>query len=158
MTSSPQPALHFVAGFDGSPSSCNALHTACLLARDRRCDLTVVYVSHIPALADVAAPMVSLAARQNEQPVSDELKAVASSIVGNTDVQWTFEHREGSIATELLDVARKIDSDVTPYRRVLIVIGSAEQRHDQLLGAVPQHLAHQNHFGLLVVPNGEGRG
>lgn len=155
MNSPETPTLLLIVGFDGTPSSCSALETARNLATNPGARLDVVYVSHPGAVEAMGPPGAFAAARDNEGAVAVDLRDVAATIVtARGRVEWAFHYRVGSVAHELLMFAAEIEekAEDPADSRVLIIVGSADRRHDQLLSSVPRRLVRQNGIALVIVP------
>lgn len=93
-------------------------------------------------------------ARENLDQIEAELNTAAASMLTAAGSPWRFIRRDGDVARELLATAEEAEtSDDGAPRRVVIVVGSSDQRHDRWLGSVPRRLARQNRIALAVVPS-----
>src|ERR1700678_4723721 len=73
-------AIYAVVGFDGSASSLRALDAAAWLLNDRPGGMEVVYVAHVPAMADVdwtgeASAGVRRSLDDTARDLSDQVRA-----------------------------------------------------------------------------------
>jgi nucleotide-binding universal stress UspA family protein len=132
-----------VAGYDGSPSSRNALAYAAGVSWRLARPLVVVYV--IPGVycepltgQVIGAPR---ARAETERWIRGELEDVCGC--GGMEARVVMRH--GNPARELAAAADELSADA-------LVIGAPRQRWHQLCGSVPGWLARHAHCPVIVVP------
>lgn len=139
---------HVIAGFDGSDSSYAALKVARLITPPGH--LHVVFVGHLP-VTDGYSAQAFAAASDNLEEMARDLAEAARSALDMSAVDWTFQERHGNVAHELINFARElIDLEQS---EIIIVVGSADHLYDRIRGSVPQHLARQNEYQVVIVPS-----
>jgi nucleotide-binding universal stress UspA family protein len=90
------PGLRLVVGYDGSPPARRALDAAVRLLQGRAGHLTVLYVAHIPSMAELSADAVG-ELEQNFDDVDRELQAMAREQLRDFAPDWDFERRDGPV-------------------------------------------------------------
>jgi nucleotide-binding universal stress UspA family protein len=143
----PEAFLHLVVGYDGSPPARRALDAAILLLHGRTGRIDVVYVTHMPVVAEDPAAPVDIEPGQ----VAQELRAMAAGQLRDCGAAWEFEHRQGVAAQELGAAAEGI-GDANPDRFVMIVVGSSSSAIHRVAGSVAVHLGRHPPVPLLIVP------
>ena len=132
-----------VAGYDGSPSSRDALAWATGAARRSGGRLVVVFVIvAVPAIS-AATPVAMVAAEAQVEQAGALVGEVARELEGY-GVGWEFVVAHGDPAEELVRVAAALRADV-------VVVGRSLGVHI-LAGSVPRRLLHRAHRPVLVVP------
>jgi nucleotide-binding universal stress UspA family protein len=133
-----------VAGFDGSPSSRNALAYAAGLARRLARPLLVVHVSPPGIYCEPLTGQVIGTARdraETERWLLTELDEVCD----RTDIEVRIVTRRGNPARELAAAADEYSADA-------LVIGAPGHRWHHVAGSVSGWLARHAHCPVVVVP------
>ena len=154
----PDAPVYAVVGFDGSQASLRAVDAAARLLHDRPGGMEIVYVAHIPVVAntgldgqatvgmlqslDDAARELSLEVRKHLQ--SGHLRAAAQ--------RWHFQRRDGAVADQLIAAADELHQQHAPDAMVVIIVGRSEHGYHHILGSVPQALERHDHYPVLVIP------
>jgi nucleotide-binding universal stress UspA family protein len=150
--------VYAVVGFDGSASSLRALDAAVWLLNDRPGGMEVVYVAHVPAMADVAlAGEASAGVRQSlddaARDLSDQVRArLQASHLRAAAQHWHFQRRDGAIADNLIAAADQLRREHGPDAGVLLVVGRSEHGYHHVLGSVPSALERHVHYPVMVIP------
>jgi nucleotide-binding universal stress UspA family protein len=146
----PEPLL-IVVGFDASEPAVRALDAATRLLRGRTGSLHVVYVSPPPRVAELSAE----AASQMEAAYDDMAGKVSLETrerLRATEERWTFEHRHGGVAAQLMEAADHLTEQRGPGGYTVIVVGSSTHRIHHFVGSVPVALVRHAKVPLIVVP------
>jgi nucleotide-binding universal stress UspA family protein len=133
-----------VAGYDGSPSSRNALAYAAGVSRRLTRPLVVVYVTPGVYCEPLTGQVIGLprARAETEQWLLAELDQVCD----RSGLDVCVVTRRGNPARELAAVADQFSADA-------LVIGAPGQRWHQVMGGdVPGWLARHAHCPVIVVP------
>lgn len=133
-----------VAGYDGSPSSRNALAYAAGLSRRLARPLLIVYVTPPGIYCEPLTGQVIGAVRdrlETERWLLTELDEVCD----RTGIEVRVVTRRGSPARELAAAADEYGADA-------LVIGAPGHRWHQVAGSVPGWLARHAHCPVIVVP------
>jgi nucleotide-binding universal stress UspA family protein len=148
---SPIHELHLIVGFDGSPAATRALDTSArLLAVRPPGRITVVWVAQLTSTVRLSADAVEVVEHDFHQ-VAQELRAAAAERLGDTQVPWDFQWRQGSIAHELIAVAESVQA-ARPHDVVVIEVGSSSSLLHRMVGAVAVNLARHSPVPVTVVP------
>jgi nucleotide-binding universal stress UspA family protein len=145
-------ARHLIAvvGFDGSEPSLRALRSASDLISGRLGSLVVVFVAH-PSTSAAMSPYAQSEARLALDGEALESLADARALLGD-EGRWRFERRDGSIAEQLMAVARETADSYGSDTSVVVVVGKAAKSIHHLAGSVPVSLVRHEQFPVLVVP------
>jgi len=131
--------LHLIVGFDGSPAAMRALDTSArLLAVRPPGRMTVVWVAHLTSTVRLSADAL-------------ELRAAAAERLGDSQVAWDFQWRQGLIAHELIAVAESVQA-ARPDDVVVIEVGSSSSAMHRMVGSVAVNLARHSPVPVTVVP------
>jgi len=134
--------LHLIVGFDGSPAAMRALDTSArLLAVRPPGRITVVWVAHLTSTVRLSADAVEIV----------ELRAAAAARLGDSQVAWDFQWRQGLIAHELIAVAESVQA-ARPDDVVVIEVGSSSSAMHRMVGSVAVNLARHSPVPVTVVP------
>ena len=158
LTGRPDPLVYAIVGFDGSASSLRALDAAAWLLNDRPGGMEVVYVAHVPAVADVdltgeASAGVRQSLDDTARDLSDQLRArLQASHLRAGAQRWHFQRRDGAIADNLIAAADQLRREHGPDAGVLLVVGRSEHGYHHVLGSVPSALERHVHYPVIVVP------
>jgi nucleotide-binding universal stress UspA family protein len=133
-----------VAGFDGSPSSRNALAYAAGMARRLERPLLVVYVMPRDSYCEPLTGQVIGAARDRDE-IGRWLFAELNQVCDREGLQVRALIRCGTPARELAAAAAECGADA-------LVIGASSHAWHQLVGSVPGWLAKHVRCPLIVVP------
>ena len=147
----PVRELHLVVGFDGSPAATRALDTAArLLAVRPPGRMTVVWVAHLTSTVSLSADAVAIVEHDFDR-VAQELRAAAAGQLGNSQVPWDFQWRQGLIAHELIAVAESVQA-AQPDDVVVIEVGSSSSAMHRMVGSVAVNLARHSPVPVTIVP------
>jgi nucleotide-binding universal stress UspA family protein len=147
----PVRKLHLIVGFDGSPAATRALDTSArLLAVRPRGRITVVWVAHLTSTVSLSADAVAIVERDFDQ-VAQELREAAAGRLGDSQVLWDFQWRQGLIAHELIAVAESVQA-AQPNDVVVIEVGSSSSAMHRMVGSVAVNLAHHSPVPVTIVP------
>jgi nucleotide-binding universal stress UspA family protein len=146
----PGTELRLVVGYDGSPPASRALDTAVNLLRGRTGRIEVVYVAHMPSMAELSPGAVN-ELETNFDDVEQELRTLAGEQLRGHEMDWGFERRQGLIAEELIAAANDIRA-ADPHATLVIVVGSSSQVMHRVVGSVAVSLARHSPVPLVVVP------
>jgi nucleotide-binding universal stress UspA family protein len=132
-----------IAGYDGSPSSRNALAYAAGVSRRLARPLVVVHVTPGVYCEPLTGQVIGLprARAETERWLLTELDQVCD----RCDIEVCVITRRGNPARELAAVADQFSADA-------LVIGAPRQRWHQVAGSVPGWLARHAHCPVIVVP------
>lgn len=148
---SPVRELHLIVGFDGSPAAMRALETSARLLSVRPPGrITVVWVAHLSSTVSLSADAVAIVEHDFDQ-VANELQAVAAERLGDKQVPWDFQWRQGQIAHELIAVAEAVQA-ARPDDVVVIEVGSSSSAMHRMVGSVAVNLAHHSPVPVTIVP------
>jgi len=143
--------LHLIVGFDGSPAATRALETSArLLAVRPPGRITVVWVAHLTSTVRLSPDAVNIVEHDFDQ-VAQELRAAAAERLADSQVSWDFQWRQGSIAHELIAVAKSVLAD-HPHDVVVIEVGSSSSAMHRMVGSVAVNLAHHSPVPVTIVP------
>src|SRR6516225_5866967 len=147
----PVRGLHLIVGFDGSPAAMRALDTSArLLAVRPPGRMTVVWVAHLSSTVNLSADAVAVVEHDFDQ-VAEELRAAAAERLGDSQVPWDFQWRQGRIAHELVAVAKSVQA-ARPDDVVVIEVGSSSSVMHRMVGSVAVSLAHHSPVPITIVP------
>jgi nucleotide-binding universal stress UspA family protein len=147
----PLRELHLIVGFDGSPPATRALDTAArLLAVRPPGRMTVVWVAHLTSTVSLSADAVTIV-EHDFDGVAQELRAAAAEQLGNSQVPWDFQWRQGLIAHELIAVAESVQA-AQPDDVVVIEVGSSSSAMHRMVGSVAVNLARHSPVPVTIVP------
>jgi nucleotide-binding universal stress UspA family protein len=132
-----------VVGYDGSPSSRNALAYAAGVSRRLSRPLVIVHVTPGVYCEPLTGQVIGAprARAETEHWVRTELAEVCDC--RGVDVQVIMRH--GNAARELSTAAEELSADA-------LVIGAPRQRWHQVAGSVPGWLARHARCPVIVVP------
>ena len=143
--------LHLIVGFDGSPAAMRALDTSArLLAVRPPGRITVVWVAHLTSTGRLSADAVEIVEHDFDL-VAQELRAAAAERLGDSQVAWDFQWRQGLIAHELIAVAESVQA-ARPDDVVVIEVGSSSSAMHRMVGSVAVNLARHSPVPVTVVP------
>jgi len=133
-----------VAGFDGSPSSRNALAYAAGVSRRLSRPLVIVHVAPAVYCEPLTGQVIGVprARAETERWVRAELAEVCDECEV-AEVQVIMRH--GNAARELATAADELSADA-------LVIGAPRQRWHHVAGSVPSWLARHARCPVIVVP------
>ena len=140
-----------VVGFDGTEPALRALRSAADVLRQRPGRLDVVFVAHVPGTVALAAQAIS-AVREGLDTEERDLAKKADEILGDTDVKWRFQRRNGEIAAELLAAGKEELDSEGPSTKVVLVVGGSAHKIDRYLNSTPAKVIRQDRFEVFVVP------
>jgi nucleotide-binding universal stress UspA family protein len=147
----PLRELHLIVGFDGSPPATRALDTAArLLAVRPPGRMTVVWVAHLTSTVSLSADAVTIV-EHDFDGVAQELRAAAAEQLGNSQVPWDFQWRQGLTAHELIAVAESVQA-AQPDDVVVIEVGSSSSAMHRMVGSVAVNLARHSPVPVTIVP------
>jgi len=134
-----------IVGVDGTGDSRNALARAAELARAAGLTLVVVYVRHIPVLAEMSSMTIG-PARQNLDLIEAEARRASEEVLQGTGVDWEFVVRSGDPAHALMAMADDRSA-------AAIVVGGRPHNAalSGLTGSVDAALVHRFRGSVLIV-------
>ena len=132
-----------VAGYDGSPSSRNALAYAAGVSRRLARPLVIVHVSPGVYCEPLTGQVIGLPRARAE--TERWLLAELDEVCDRTGLQVRVSVRRGNAARELAAAADEFSADA-------LVIGAPGQRWHHVAGSVPGWLARHAHCPVIVVP------
>ena len=132
-----------VAGYDGSPSSRNALAYAAGVSRRLARQLVIVHVTPGVYCEPLTGQVIGAprARAETERWIRAELHEVCDC----TGMEVRVIMRHGNPARELAAAADELSADA-------LVIGAPQQRWHQICGSVTGWLARHAHCPVIVVP------
>ena len=83
--------------------------------------------------------------------VAEELRAAAAERLGDSQVPWDFQWRQGQIAHELIAVAESVQA-ARPGDIVVIEVGSSSSAVHRMVGSVAVNLARHSPVPVTIVP------
>jgi nucleotide-binding universal stress UspA family protein len=143
--------LVLVVGFDGTEPSLRALRSAADVLQQRPGRMDVVFVAHVPSTVALAAQAIS-AVREGLDTEERDLAKRTDEILGDTDVKWRFQRRNGEIAAELLAAGKEELDSEGPSTKVVLVVGGSAHKIDRYLNSTPAKVIRQDRFEVFVVP------
>jgi nucleotide-binding universal stress UspA family protein len=143
--------LVLVVGFDGTEPALRALRSAADVLQQRPGRMDVVFVAHVPSTVALAAQAIS-AVREGLDTEERDLAKRADEILGDTDVKWRFQRRNGEIAAELLAAGKEELDSEGPSTKVVLVVGGSAHKIDRYLNSTPAKVIRQDRFEVFVVP------
>ena len=143
--------LVLVVGFDGTEPALRALRSAADVLQQRPGRMDVVFVAHVPSTVALAAQAIS-AVREGLDTEERDLAKMADEILGDTDVKWRFQRRNGEIAAELLAAGKEELDSEGPSTKVVLVVGGSAHKIDRYLNSTPAKVIRQDRFEVFVVP------
>jgi nucleotide-binding universal stress UspA family protein len=143
--------LVLVVGFDGTEPALRALRSAADVLQQRPGRMDVVFVAHVPSTVALAAQAIS-AVREGLDTEEGDLAKKADEILGDTDVKWRFQRRNGEIAAELLAAGKEELDSEGPSTKVVLVVGGSAHKIDRYLNSTPAKVIRQDRFEVFVVP------
>jgi nucleotide-binding universal stress UspA family protein len=143
--------LVLVVGFDGTEPALRALRSAADVLQKRPGRMDVVFVAHVPSTVALAAQAIS-AVREGLDTEERDLAKRADEILGDTDVKWRFQRRNGEIAAELLAAGKEELDSEGPSTKVVLVVGGSAHKIDRYLNSTPAKVIRQDRFEVFVVP------
>jgi nucleotide-binding universal stress UspA family protein len=143
--------LVLVVGFDGTEPALRALRSAADVLQQRPGRMDVVFVAHVPSTVALAAQAIS-AVREGLDTEERDLAKRADEILGDTDVKWRFQRRNGEIAAELLAAGKEELDSEGPNTKVVLVVGGSAHKIDRYLNSTPAKVIRQDRFEVFVVP------
>jgi nucleotide-binding universal stress UspA family protein len=143
--------LVLVVGFDGTEPALRALRSAADVLQQRPGRMDVVFVAHVPSTVALAAQAIS-AVREGLDTEERDLAKKADEILGDTDVKWRFQRRNGEIAAELLAAGKEELDSEGPSTKVVLVVGGSAHKIDRYLNSTPAKVIRQDRFEVFVVP------
>jgi nucleotide-binding universal stress UspA family protein len=147
----PAHELHLIVGFDGSPAAMRALDTAVRMLKVRQpARLTVAWVAHLTSTVELSADAMAIVENDFDQ-VAQELRAAAAERLGDSDIAWDFQWRQGLIAQELTAMAESAQT-ARPDDVVVILVGSSSSLMHRMVGSVAVNLARHSPVPIIVVP------
>lgn len=138
------PGHPVVIGYDGSPSSRNALAYAVGMARRRAQPLLVVYVVPFGVYCEPMTGQVICAARERGELDSWLLKEL-EQVCDVEGIDVSVMARRGNAAKELAAAAASSNADA-------LVVGAPGHRLHHLAGSIPSWLARHARCPIIVVP------
>jgi nucleotide-binding universal stress UspA family protein len=140
----PDPGHPVVVGYDGSPSSRNALAYAVGLAKRLARPLLIVYVVPFGVYCEPMTGQVICTARER-QDLEPWLVAELEQVCDSEGLEVSVMARRGSAAKELAAAADLSCADA-------LVVGAPGQRLHHLVGSIPSWLARHAKCPVIVVP------
>ena len=147
----PTQRLVVVVGYDGSAPARHALDHAAELMQSRDGMLEVVFVSRLPASTSLSPQAVGEVMQGLDQQAASLAEEVRSRLAGGQQ-HWHFQHRDGSVATELLAVAADMKRQYGNTADIAIAVGGPAHRYHHVVGSVGASLVHTDRFAVIVVP------
>ena len=138
------PAHPVVIGYDGSPSSRNALAYAAGLARRLAQPLLIVYVVPYGVYCEPMSGQVICAARERGE-LESWLMAEFDEVCDREGLEISVIARRGNAAKELAATVNSSNADA-------LVVGAPRQRLHHLVGSIPSWLARHARCPVIVVP------
>ena len=139
-----EPAHPVVIGYDGSPSSRNALAYAAGLARRLAQPLLIVYVVPYGVYCEPMSGQVICAARERGE-LESWLMAEFDQVCDREGLEISVIARRGNAAKELAATVSSSNADA-------LVVGAPRQRLHHLVGSIPSWLARHARCPVIVVP------
>jgi nucleotide-binding universal stress UspA family protein len=139
-----EPGHPVVAGYDGSPSSQNALAYAAGLARRLARPLLVVYVIPFGVYCEPITGQVICTVRER-QDLEPWLVTELNQICDCEGLEVRVMARRGNAAKELAAAADSSSADA-------LVVGAPGHRLHHLVGSIPAWLARHARCPVIVVP------
>jgi nucleotide-binding universal stress UspA family protein len=133
-----------VIGYDGSPSSRNALAYAVGMARRRAQPLLVVYVVPFGVYCEPMTGQVICAARERGE-LDSWLLTELEQVCDVEGIDVSVMARRGNAAKELAAAAASSSADA-------LVVGAPGHRLHHLAGSIPSWLARHARCPIIVVP------
>jgi hypothetical protein len=143
--------LVLVVGFDGTEPALRALRSAADVLEQRPGRIDVVFVAHVPSTVALAAQAIA-AVREGLDTEERDLAKKADEILGDSDVKWRFQRRNGEIAAELLAAGKEELDSEGPSTKVVLVVGGSAHKIDRYLNSTPAKVIRQDRFEVFVVP------
>jgi nucleotide-binding universal stress UspA family protein len=134
-----------VVGYDGTPSSRNALAYAAGISRRLDRPLLIVYVAPPGVYCEPMTGQVIGALRDQRETERWLLAELDEVVCDRTGLEARALARRGSAARELAAAADEAGADA-------LVIGAPSHRWHHLAGSVPGWLARHAHCPVIVVP------
>lgn len=139
-----RPAHPVVVGYDGSPSSRNALAYAAGLARRISRPLLIVYVVPYGVYCEPMSGQVICAARERGE-LETWLLAEFDQLCDRDGLEISVMARRGNAAKELAATVCSSNADA-------LVVGAPGRRLHHLVGSIPGWLARHARCPVIVVP------
>jgi nucleotide-binding universal stress UspA family protein len=139
-----RPAHPVVVGYDGSPSSRNALAYAAGLARRIARPLLIVYVVPYGVYCEPMSGQVICAARERGE-LETWLLAEFDQLCDRDGLEISVMARRGNAAKELAATVCSSNADA-------LVVGAPGRRLHHLVGSIPSWLARHARCPVIVVP------
>jgi nucleotide-binding universal stress UspA family protein len=142
--------LHIVVGYDGSPPASRALDAAVRLLQGRTGRIDVVWVAHLSTTVMMSSGAIAEMEASFDE-LEPELRGQAAGQLGDHELAWGFERRQGMVADELIAAATGI-RDARPGQTVVIVVGSSSHAAHRMVGSVAVSLARHSPVPVVIVP------
>lgn len=139
-----EPAHPVVIGYDGSPSSRNALAYAAGLARRLAQPLLIVYVLPFGVYCEPMSGQVICASRERGE--------LESWLLAEFDQVCDREGLEVSVIARRGNAARELAATVSSSNADALVVGAPGHRLHRLVGSIPGWLARHARCPVIVVP------
>jgi len=139
-----EPGHPVVIGYDGSPSSRNALAYAAGLARRLTRPLLVVYVVPFGVYCEPMTGQVICAVRERSE-LDSWLLAELDQVCDREGLEVSVMARRGNAAKELAAAADSSSADA-------LVVGAPGSRLHHVAGSIPSWLARHAKCPVIVVP------
>jgi nucleotide-binding universal stress UspA family protein len=139
-----EPAHPVVVGYDGSPSSRNALAYAAGMARRIARPLLIVYVVPYGVYCEPMSGQVICAARERGE-LESWLLAEFDQVCDRDGLEICVMARRGNAAKELAATVCSSNADA-------LVVGAPGNRLHRLVGSIPSWLARNARCPVIVVP------
>jgi len=110
----------------------------------------VAWVAHLTSTVSLSADAVAIVEHDFDQ-AAQELRAAAAERLGDSQVPWDFQWRQGLIAHELIAVAESVQA-ARPRDVVVIAVGSSSSAMHRMVGSVAVNLAHHSPVPVTIVP------
>jgi nucleotide-binding universal stress UspA family protein len=104
----------------------------------------------VPASAALWGPAFAEITQGLDDQAETLAEEVRARLVGE-DHRWHFEHRAGTVATDLLAVAAEVHRLYGDSADVIIAVGGPSRRYHHLVGSVGVSLVHTDRFPVVVV-------